>query len=227
MVGGTFLCFEGAEKILHKLFHSKDESHKPVVLEVADPVALEREKIRGAVFTDFILSAEIMVIALGAAAAAPFKVQAFTLTVIGVGMTFLVYGIVALVVKADDAGMWLQATKGEGVYARIRRMVGMGLLVGAPKFMRLLSVLGTAAMFLVGGEIVAHGIPQIDGLLKDGAVGAATLISIAPGLVAGTTKLLSVIVFGFLLGLICVGVVSTVKKLRCSLWSRPTSSTPS
>ncbi|MEZ0238441.1 MAG: DUF808 domain-containing protein [Methylophilaceae bacterium] len=160
MLGGAFLCFEGFEKLAHRFLHSKAEDaahHAEEIKAVADPavdlVAFEKEKIKGAVRTDFILSAEIIVITLGTVAAAPFMSQVSVLAVIAVVMTIGVYGLVAGIVKLDDGGLYL--SKKGGVLAAI----GGVILRAAPILMKTLSVAGTVAMFMVGGSILMHGIP--------------------------------------------------------------------
>jgi predicted DNA repair protein MutK len=161
MVGGLYLCFEGVEKLAHKWLHSADEDaaqHAEQLAHLADPaldlVALEKEKIAGAVRTDFVLSAEIIVIALGTVADKPFATQVAVLSGIGLLMTVGVYGLVAAIVKMDDAGAWLVARGGSAQAA-----LGRLLLLAAPKLMKALTVIGTAAMFLVGGGILMHGLP--------------------------------------------------------------------
>jgi predicted DNA repair protein MutK len=193
MLGGAFLCFEGAEKVLHKLFHSKDEIEqeaKTLKEAVADPavdlVAVEKDKIKGAVRTDFILSAEIIVISLGAMEGAALGTRIAALIAVAVLMTVGVYGLVAGIVKLDDAGLAL--TKKGGGSASFGRF----LLWGAPVLMKFLSIAGTVAMFLVGGGILVHGITAlhhlIEGLAK-GAGGAGWIVSTLgeglAGLVAG------------------------------------------
>ena len=163
MIGGAFLCYEGVEKLVHSLFHKKEENahHAEVVKAVADPavdmVAFEKDKIKGAVRTDFILSAEIVVISLGTMATANIVEQSLALSVIALAMTVGVYGLVAAIVKLDDAGLYLNNLQGEG--KTMLRGLGRLLLSAAPKLMKTLSVVGTAAMFLVGGGILMHGIP--------------------------------------------------------------------
>lgn len=163
MIGGAYLCFEGFEKLAHKFLHSKDEDqehHKELIKAVANPevdmVAFEKEKIKGAVRTDFILSAEIIVIALGTVAAATFAKQAAVVVSIAILMTIGVYGLVALIVKLDDMGAHLCKQQNT-----VAQFFGNILLAAAPRLMKLLSVLGTAAMFMVGGGIVTHSIPVI------------------------------------------------------------------
>ncbi|WP_427915355.1 DUF808 domain-containing protein [Ramlibacter sp. MMS24-I3-19] len=164
VLGGLYLCLEGAEKLAHRVLHGReeDDAHRQALeRSLADPatdvLALERDKVRGAVRTDFILSAEIIVIALGTVAGEPFMTRVAVLAGIGVLMTAGVYGLVALIVKLDDFGAWLH--RGTGAAARA---LGAGILRAAPWLMRGLSVAGTAAMFLVGGSILAHGVPPVE-----------------------------------------------------------------
>jgi len=168
MIGGAFLCYEGVEKLAHKLFHrtAHDDAHEDELRRVlADPAtdlkAFEKDTIRGAVRTDFILSAEIIVIALGTVASATFATQVLVLTSIAVSMTVGVYGLVAAIVKVDDLGLRLSQGKGEAPFARMQRSLGGAILAGAPWLMKGLSVAGTAAMFLVGGGILVHGLPPL------------------------------------------------------------------
>ena len=165
MLGGAFLCFEGAEKIAHRLFHPAAVAHEHAEHIAAATQAevnlidFERDKIRGAVRTDFILSAEIIVIALGTVAAQPFSKQFAVLATVAIVMTIGVYGLVAGIVKLDDAGLHLSSRKTAGWAGRLIRALGRGLLAAAPRLMKGLSVAGTAAMFLVGGSILLHGLP--------------------------------------------------------------------
>jgi predicted DNA repair protein MutK len=166
MLGGAFLCYEGFEKLAHRFLHSKEEDrahHAELIQTVADPtvdvLAREKEKISGAIRTDFILSAEIVVISLGTVAAASFGRQVAVLVSIAALMTVGVYGLVAGIVKLDDAGLYLSRKEGEGGAAGLQRTLGRGILRVAPLMMKALSVIGTAAMFMVGGGILTHGIP--------------------------------------------------------------------
>ena len=161
MLGGAFLCFEGFEKLAHKFLHSKHEdeaAHRETLQAVADPnvdlVAFEKEKIKGAVRTDFILSAEIVVITLGTVAAASLGQRVAVLVGISLLMTVGVYGLVAGIVKLDDLGLHLQRSA-----SAFTRRVGAAILGFAPWLMKTLSVVGTAAMFMVGGGILLHGWP--------------------------------------------------------------------
>ncbi len=169
MVGGAYLCFEGVEKLAHRLMHSKAEDaahHAELTRALEDPqidlVALEREKIKGAVRTDFVLSAEIIVIALGTVAQASFLTQVLVLSAIAVVMTVGVYGFVAGIVKLDDLGLWFERRA-----SAAWRGLGALILRLAPWLMKALSVLGTAAMFLVGGGILVHGIAPLHHALEE------------------------------------------------------------
>lgn len=152
MIGGAYLCFEGAEKVFHKLFPHGD-AEVEADLDVRDPAHLEEQRVRGAIKTDFILSAEIMTIALAAIPGGSWWMEALTLAVVGVGITVAVYGAVALIVKMDDIGLYTAATARTG----FGRTVGTGLVKGMPKLMALLSTVGTLAMLWVGGSIIIHG----------------------------------------------------------------------
>lgn len=211
IVGGLFLCFEGVEKLAHKLLPDDDEPAPHALLKaVADPavdlVAFEREKVKGAVRTDFVLSAEIVVITLGTMATAPLAQQVVVLSAIAIGATVLVYGLVAGIVKLDDLGLALHRQTDTA-----SRALGRFILRAAPLLMKSLSVLGTAAMFTVGGSIIAHGVPTVAHLVEDVGRSLAersavlaflattaldALVGIASGVVAvllftGGTKLLS------------------------------------
>ena len=161
MIGGAFLCFEGVEKLALRFLHSADDdAHRKELKESrADPavdlLALEKSKIKGAVRTDFILSAEIIAITLGTTAGAPIGTQFVVLATVALAMTVFVYGLVAGIVKLDDLGLALSRRSGAA------RSIGLGILTAAPWLMKTLSVVGTAAMFLVGGGIVVHGVPVL------------------------------------------------------------------
>ncbi len=187
MLGGAYLCFEGFEKLAHKFLHSRAEDqahHAELVNALADPavdlVAFEKEKIRGAVRTDFVLSAEIIVITLGTVALSPFATQVAVLAGIAALMTVGVYGLVAGIVKLDDAGLYLNRQS-----SAIARSFGAGIVKAAPWLMKFLSVAGTAAMFLVGGGIIVHGIPAL-GAAAHGWAGALSFFADAVvGIFAG------------------------------------------
>ena len=219
MVGGAFLCYEGFEKLAHKFLHSRDEDaahHLELVQAASDPaldlVTLEKEKIKGAVRTDFILSAEIIVITLGTVGATPFVTQVAVLTGIALIMTVGVYGLVAGIVKLDDAGLSLSQRPGDVYSARVLRAFGAGILTLAPWLMKGLSVAGTAAMFLVGGGILAHGIPGMHPWLKSLADGMAA----APG-IGGVLRWLALVlldaVVGILAGALVLAVVSGARRV--------------
>ena len=189
MVGGAFLCYEGFEKLAHRYLHSKaeDDAHRAeLVKALADPaidlVAFERDKIKGAVRTDFILSAEIIAITLGTVAAAPFTTQVAVLVAIAIAMTVGVYGFVAGIVKLDDAGLALAAREGA-----LARGLGAAILWAAPWLMKTLSVAGTVAMFLVGGGLLVHGVPPLHHAITEfagslGSFAQALLPTLADGL---------------------------------------------
>jgi hypothetical protein len=208
MAGGLFLCYEGVEKLAHKFLHSQAEDEaehdarlKALADETTDMVAFERERVKGAIRTDFILSAEIIVIALGTVATEPFIKQVGVLVGISLLMTVGVYGLVGGIVKLDDAGLWLQ-TKANAM----ARALGRGLLAGAPLLMKFLSVAGTAAMFLVGGGILVHAIPAlhhaVEAMAPEGWLGAiaTALANVVVGVVAGTIVLAGVTLFNKLRG---------------------------
>ncbi len=220
MFGGLFLCYEGCEKLAHKLLHKPQaQAQQQELLEaVADPqvdlVAFERDKIRGAVRTDFILSAEIIAITLGTVAAASFAKQVAVLSGIAVLMTVGVYGLVAAIVKLDDAGLYLSQRA-----SRAAQALGRGILRLAPWLMKSLSVLGTAAMFMVGGGILVHGLPPVEAWVQQMAQGAAALGAAGPLLAALTPTLLNALL-GILAGLLALPLAS----LGARLWQavRPT-----
>ena len=179
MIGGAYLCFEGFEKIAHSYLHRGHENDHPeatteALIEPSDAVAMEKEKIKGAIRTDFILSAEIIVITLGTVATAPFMTKVAVLSFVAVVMTVGVYGLVAGIVKMDDAGLHLTKTEGTNVWSQVLRKLGFGLLAAAPMLMKFLSIAGTAAMFLVGGGIITHGIPPLHHWIETVALGAGS-----------------------------------------------------
>lgn len=207
MLGGMYLCFEGVEKLAHKFLHrAEDEAHHQALTQAlldpqVDLQAIEQDKIKGAVRTDFILSAEIIAITLGTVATASLSTQFSVLTAIAVLMTVGVYGLVAGIVKLDDLGLWL-SQRASG----LSQALGRGLLHAAPWLMRLLSVAGTAAMFLVGGGILAHGLPGFEPALHqllEASVGHGGLLWVFSalgeallGVVAGALVLVAVMAWG-------------------------------
>ena len=208
MLGGLFLCFEGAEKLLHAFFHSKEEDAskraarlQALANEQVDLVALEKDKIKGAIRTDFILSAEIIVITLGTVAAASIERQLSVLIGISLLMTVFVYGLVAGIVKLDDAGLYLSQRT-----AAWHKALGGVILKAAPLLMKTLSVVGTAAMFLVGGGILVHGIPAIGHTIEQFTQDLGWMGVV---LNSGAGAL-----FGLLAGTVVIGLVQGVKRLR-------------
>lgn len=201
MLGGAYLCFEGFEKLAHKFLHSAEEDkahHQEQLAANSDPdvdmVEFEQKKIKGAIRTDFILSAEIIVIALGTVQEASFVTQVSVVATIALFMTVGVYSLVAGIVKLDDAGLYLVQVDNEGAWGGMQRALGRGLLSFAPFLMKTLSVVGTAAMFLVGGGILLHGLPFahdwmhhieefVSGLTALGEWFAVVLTFIAPSIV--------------------------------------------
>ena len=214
VIGGLFLSYEGVEKIMHTLQHKKAQTSKEAQLELIqteqDLATYETEKIKGAVRTDFILSAEIVVISLGTVAAASFLTNVTVLSVIAIAMTVGVYGFVALIVKIDDIGLYLteQATK-------FKQRIGRGLLTFAPILMKTLSVVGTAAMFLVGGGIINHAIPFVHHFTED-TVEYVQDIPTMGSIVGSVTPMLINLVVGILAGILVVIVVTLVQKV----WSK-------
>ena len=215
MLGGAYLCFEGVEKLVHKYVHNPaDDAAERAALKQAlsdpqlDLVGLEKAKVSGAVRTDFILSAEIVVIALGTVADAPLAQKAVVLAGIALVMTVGVYGLVAAIVKLDDAGLWLSRQA-----SAAQQALGRGLLVFAPWLMKALSVVGTLAMFLVGGGILTHGVPWLDEAIDErvasaGAVAGAVLPLLADALV------------GLAAGAVVLGAVLAVRRLRAPRTAR-------
>jgi uncharacterized protein len=219
MMGGGYLCYEGFEKIAHKLLHSKTEDtahHAELVLAVADPtldlVVLERDKIKGAVRTDFILSAEIIVITLGTVAAASFMIRLSVLTGIALLMTAGVYGLVAAIVKLDDGGLYLSRRTGDAGSARVLRGLGLSILSLAPWLMKGLSMAGTAAMFLVGGAILVHGVPPLHHVMERLADGVADLPGIG-GALRWFVPVLFEAVTGIAAGALGLALVSGARRM--------------
>lgn len=213
MAGGAFLCFEGAEKILHPLLHGGDEGEhhealkQAVANEQVDLVAFEREKIQGAVRTDFILSAEIVVITLGTVALAPLAQQVLVVGGVAVAMTVGVYGLVGAIVKMDDAGLLLSRQSGAMAQA-----IGRGLLATAPRMMKALTVVGTAAMFLVGGSILLHGLPGAHDIIHSVEHAAGAVAGIGPVLAVVAPMLVDALA-GVLAGLVAVAGVGLISRV--------------
>ncbi|BCL77051.1 membrane protein [Jeongeupia sp. HS-3] len=206
MLGGAYLCFEGVEKLAHKLLHSRDGAEHAKHLEALsnpdiDLVALEKDKIKGAIRTDFVLSAEIIVIALGTVAGASFGTQLAVLAGIATIMTVGVYGFVAAIVKLDDLGLYLDRTS---QHAPLRAF-GRGLLRFAPWLMKALTVIGTAAMFLVGGGILTHGLAPVHHAIEAAAAASGAFGFIVPTLLNG--------LFGIVAGAVVLGAVALFGKV--------------
>ncbi|HAT06916.1 MAG TPA: DUF808 domain-containing protein [Aeromonas salmonicida] len=211
MLGGAYLCFEGAEKLAHKLLpHDAAEGEPSSQLVPDDLVAFEQQKVKGAIRTDFILSAEIIVIALGTVQGSSLGLQISVVAGIALLMTVGVYGLVGLIVKLDDIGLHL-LQKSDG--SALRRAVGQGLLVTAPRLMHLLALVGTIAMFMVGGGILVHGWPFAHHLIEGAAGALATLPTVGTVLAAITPTLLNALA-GVVAGLLLVLAMTLVSKLK-------------
>jgi len=223
MIGGIYLCFEGFEKIAHSYLHSKKEEqahHDALINAVANPeidlVAFEKEKIKGAIRTDFVLSAEIVVITLGTVATATFMNKVAVLSGIAIVMTVGVYGLVAGIVKLDDAGLHLMQKLGTSSWTKFQHLIGRGCLRGAPILMKVLSVVGTAAMFMVGGGILTHGIPVAHHFIEGLAQSAGTVPGIGAVLDFMTSSLLNGIA-GVAAGALALAVVMGVGRVYNSV----------
>ncbi|QIC70847.1 DUF808 domain-containing protein [Acinetobacter indicus] len=211
VVGGLFLCYEGVEKVLHSLHKKKaktaEEAQQELIKTETDLATFETEKIKGAVRTDFILSAEIIVISLGTVATAAFGVKVTVLSIIAIAMTIGVYGLVAFIVKIDDIGLHLSEQA-----SNFKQSVGRGLLAFAPILMKILSIVGTLAMFLVGGGIINHAIPLVHHFTEDSVEYVQEIPNIGSIFGALTPTLINFAV-GFIAGLIVVGLIGLVKKV--------------
>lgn len=221
MMGGLYLCFEGCEALAHKLFHSaEEETHLEELSETladagSDLVAFEKEKIKGAIRTDMILSGEIIVITLGIVADSEFLSQVVVVSGIAFTMTAGVYGLVAGIVKLDDAGLYLTRTVGEGIWSRFLRRFGLSLLNFAPLLMKGLAVVGTIAMFMVGGGILVHGLHPVQVAIDQFVVGLGG-VTFAGGILQAIMPMLLSILFGILAGAPVVGLVSLWRSFRKS-----------
>jgi predicted DNA repair protein MutK len=219
MLGGLYLCYEGFEKVAHKFFHAEDEQREQEahIEHLADPgvdlVAFEQTKIKGAIRTDFILSAEIIVLTLGIVEDSAFGMQVGVLAGIALIMTVGVYGLVAGIVKLDDAGFYLVSKEGEGAWLSFQQWLGRRLLVFAPWLMKALGVIGTVAMFMVGGGILVHNIHLLEQAVHQLQVLLGELPAIGPVLGALTPTLAGLSV-GVVAGAIVLGGVTLVQKLR-------------
>lgn len=210
MLGGLFLSYEGAEKVVHKFWPKllpHDDEHEARKAanadESVDLVALEKKKVKGAIRTDFILSAEIVVIGLGTLTAASLLNKAIVLSILAIGVTIGIYGLVAGIVKIDDVGLHLMQKPGA---SDTTKKFGEFLLSAAPKLMKFLSVVGTIAMFLVGGGIIVHGISYLHHAVED--------ISHLAGIFEGLSNTLLNGIIGFVIGVIVLAIVTGINKVR-------------
>jgi len=224
VIGGLFLCFEGAEKLAEKFLHSKesnltkDEKHQKKLVALADEnidlVALEQEKIKGAIRTDFVLSAEIVVIVLGTVKESPFEMQVMVLSALALLITVGVYGIVAAIVKLDDLGLYLLRKSVSGSYNEIQRFAGRLLLILAPKLMKSLAIIGTIAMFLVGGGILVH---SFHGLHEKVAQFILWLNGFIPSFISDITGLLVELAIGVIAGLVVFSVLTMFTTIKSKM----------
>jgi hypothetical protein len=216
MIGGGYLCFEGVEKLVHS-FSSHLTEEQAVSHAIQDPnldlVAFEKEKIQGAIRTDFVLSAEIIVIALGTVQDADFVTRLSVVSAIAIVMTIGVYGLVAGIVKLDDAGIALLRDSASSIFSKLKRRLGQAILWFAPALMKSLSVIGTLAMFLVGGSILLHGIPQSHDLVHHLQEQVTSIGYIGPWLAYGV-PLMSNLIFGLLSGGVILSLVTLALKLK-------------
>ncbi len=217
MAGGAYLCFEGAEKVAEKLFpHAAHAAEEAAGATAADAVALENQKVAGAIRTDFILSAEIMAITLAAVPAETgFWMQALVLAVVGIGITAAVYGVVALIVKADVAGLALARYQRPGALGGLVRGFGRGLVKGMPVLLTLLAIVGTAAMIWVGGGIIVHGLEiygwdALGHFIHDIAEKAAHSVPVAQGFVSWLVSAIGSGIVGLAIGAALIPVAGHV-----------------
>ncbi|MGL4449057.1 MAG: DUF808 domain-containing protein [Shewanella sp.] len=218
MFGGLFLCYEGFEKLHHSYQHHKDKQQHQHTTETplaqhTDLATYEAEKVKGAIRTDFVLSAEIIAITLGVVADMPLSTQFFTLAVISMVMTIGVYGLVAAIVKMDDAGLYLSQRQGQTLMMQLNRKLGFALLNAAPLLMKSLSIIGTAAMFMVGGGILTHGIHRIGEQIHLVQQAVDSLAMIGPLLGLVVPSILNGLV-GVLAGAIAVVAMAGITRLR-------------
>ena len=218
MLGGIYLCYEGAEKLYGAIFPHAAHAHEEAVLgEKSDPVALENEKVAGAIRTDFILSAEIMALTLSAVADAGIYMQGAVLAGVGILITLAVYGVVALIVKADDAGVALAKNPLSAV-----RVFGRGLVLGMPAFLKVLAAIGTAAMLWVGGSILVHGMAQLgqaepEHFIHDVSESVAHTLAVAPAVVGWFTTSALQALLAIAVGAATIVVMGNVV---APIWSR-------
>lgn len=213
MLGGCFLCYEGAEKIYEAFFPHKAHAHETKVgLTPTDPTEFEDQKVANAIKTDFILSAEIMAITLSAVPEASFWMQAIVLAVVGSGLTFVVYGGVAVIVKADDVGLALAAREPRTLMGPLIQAFGRGLVRGMPSFLKALTIIGTVAMVWVGGGILTHGLEELGfgGLahtIHEMADGAGQIVPFLGGFATWLVSTLGSVMSGLVAGFILIPIV--------------------
>lgn len=212
IIGGLFLCYEGVEKVIHTIMHKKAKTADTAKAEFdaveTDLEKFEKDKIKGAVRTDFILSAEIVVISLGTVATQPFMTKVLVLTVISIIMTVGVYGFVAMIVKIDDLGVYLTEQA-----SNLKKSIGRGLLAFAPILMKTLSIVGTIAMFLVGGGIISHGISALHHFTEQ-TVDQVQHIPTVGSIIGAMTPTLINLGIGIVAGFIVIILVNIVQKIR-------------
>ncbi|QOL25342.1 DUF808 domain-containing protein [Thalassotalea sp. LPB0316] len=219
LLGGCFLCYEGVEKIAHWLSPDKQDSddHKALINAVStdsiDLLAFEKQKIKGAIRTDFILSAEIVVIALGTVQEQTMQMQAAVISSLAILITVGVYGVVAGIVKLDDAGLYLVKKSQYGRDNKPMYWLGSSLLAFAPKLMKALTIIGTVAMLLVGGGIFTHGLPFLHHLVASSS-DALDTSSFLGGILSAISPLLMTLTVGFIIGAIAYFAVEIFKKLQ-------------
>ncbi|WP_448566630.1 DUF808 domain-containing protein [Thalassotalea ganghwensis] len=216
VIGGLYLCFEGFEKIAHKYLHSQEKlalAHQQklaaLVDESVDLVELEKDKIKGAIRTDFILSAEIVVIVLGLVQDAAFMTQVAVLSGLAIAITAGVYGLVAAIVKLDDIGLYLLRKSVSGQFNGIQRALGRGLLIFAPFLMKMLAIVGTIAMFLVGGGILTHSFSSLHHLIE----ASVSLLEGAGQLVTSFVPIMADGIIGIIAGAMVLIVVKLASRL--------------
>jgi predicted DNA repair protein MutK len=211
MVGGVYLCYEGAEKLYAVFFPHAAHAHETAVLgEKTDPVALENEKVAGAVRTDFILSAEIMALTLANVSDSNIYTQGIVLAAVGIMITAAVYGVVGLIVKADDLGLALAKTSVSAL-----RVIGRGLVVGMPIFLKLLAAVGTAAMLWVGGSILVHGMAELgyaapEHVIHDLTLSVVAVLVVAPAVIGWIATSALQAVLAIVVGGIAIVVMENV-----------------
>ena len=222
MIGGAYLCYEGAEKVAEAVLPHEAPPGKAVRTLAIDSTTMEDDKVASAIKTDFILSAEIMAITLAAIPAGPFLTRAIVLAIVGIGITVIVYGGVALIVKADDVGLALAKSDPASAWGRLKAGFGRGLVLGMPYFLSALGVIGTAAMIWVGGGIVVHGLteyglPQIAHFIELIAAHAAAAVPAVAGAISWIVSAAGSGVFGLLLGTALIPVATFIV---APLWIR-------